>query len=123
MGTQENKEIARRYHDLKPEDADKLLAPDFVGRWYEKPGGGYLHSWNRESHRGYLTKNQVTIRDTIHEHIADGDWVATRFTRDMVWKGKPVKAGLMHFKHIVGGRIALLWEYGPTSELTAESTL
>jgi ketosteroid isomerase-like protein len=121
VGTQENKEIARKYHDLKPEDVDRILAPNFVGRHRSKPGGGYTHTWDRESHRKYLSEYLGKQKDTIHEMIAEGDWVATRGTRRMVWKGREISTDAMQFKRFANGKIVEIWEYFDSRQLDEEA--
>jgi ketosteroid isomerase-like protein len=111
MGTQENREIARRYHDFRPEEVDQLLTPDFVGRHRPRGDGEPTHTWNREQHKQWLTKQMGKQKHTVHEQIAEGDWVATRYTIRFEVDGKRKRADLMQFKHFRGGKIADLWEY------------
>ena len=40
MSVEENKRVARLYHNLDPDDIDDILAPDFVG--YHSDGS----TWN-----------------------------------------------------------------------------
>ena len=108
----ENKRISAKYHELNPDDIDEILTPDFVGRHNppETP-------WNREQHRKTWTEVRGNVVDTIHEQIAEGDWVATRFTRSGLWKGKQVSVDVMQFKRFVGGKIAEIWEYWNPQQL------
>jgi len=106
--SEENKRISTIYHKLNPDDIDDILTPDFVGH-HPWPGG----TWDRESHRRTWTEHRDIV-DTIHEQIAEGDWVATRFTRSGPWKGKHRELDVMQFKRFVGGQIAEIWEmYNP----------
>lgn len=102
---EENKRIARIYHDLNPEDVEDILTPDFVGR-HNRPGS----TWKRDQHKQYWTRHRG-MKDVIHEQIAEGDWVATRFTRTGTYEGKPIELEIMHFKRFEDGKIAELWEY------------
>lgn len=121
MGVKENKEIARRYHDLKPDDVDNVLTADYVGRHRTKPGGGFVHQWDRESHRKYLATYLGKQTDTIHQQIAEGDWVATWFTREALKdNGKRIRVDMMHFKRLAGGKIAEIWEYFDYKQIDEE---
>ena len=102
----ENKRVAHKYHELNPNDIDDILTPDFIGR-----GNRAGFTWDRERHRKYLTTNRGKHEDTVHEQIADGDWVATRFTRTGEYDGKPFTLDAMQLKRFVGGKIAEIWEY------------
>ncbi len=108
MSVEENKKVARRYHDLNPDDVETILTPDFIGR---HPTG---FTWNRHSHKEFLT-NQ--LQDSIHEQFAEGDWVATRFTRTGMYQDKPMKVDMMHFKRFVDSKIAEIWEYFDSKQL------
>jgi predicted ester cyclase len=105
MSIKENKTIARMYHDLNPEDVETILTPDFIGR-HNRSGS----TWNRDQHKRYWTRHQG-FQDVIHQQIAEGDWVATRFTRMGAHEGKQIELAMMHFKRFEGGQIAELWEY------------
>ena len=105
MSVEEIKRVARRYHDLNPEDVESILTADFVGRHQ-----GNTFPWYRDGHKSFLG-NHPEMKDTIHEQIAERDWVATRFTRTMTWQGRPVEVENMHFKRFEDGKIAEIWEY------------
>ncbi len=121
MGTKENKEIARKYHDLKPDDIDEVLTADYLGRTRTKPDGGFVLQWDREDHRKYLKTYLGRQTDTIHQQIAEGDWVATWFTRDgLKDNGKRVRLDFMHFKRFAGGKIAEIWEYCDPKQVDEE---
>jgi len=107
----ENKKTAAIYHELKAENIDGILAEDFIGR-SEKS----RHTWNRENHRNYLN-NGVYKRDSIFHQVAGGNWVATRFFREMDWQGKRVVFEAMHFKRFEEGKIAEIWEYGDSQQV------
>jgi len=110
----ENKRIAAEYHDLNPDNVDKILTEDFIGRHEQNKG-----IWNRENHREFL-KNNPEMGDKIHSQIGEGDWVATRFTRTMNLNGKNVKIDGMHFKRFQNGKIAEIWEYGDSKQTEIE---
>ena len=103
--SEENKRIARRYHKLDPEEVGEILAPDFIGRHNET---GF--TWNREEHIAFW-KAHPEAQDVIHQQIAEGGWVATRFTRTWTVGGDPRETEIMHLKRFEGGKIAELWEY------------
>jgi len=115
MSAEENKQVARKYHELNPDDVEEILTPDFVGR-HNPPEMGF-GPWNRDQHKRFLTNTRGTMVDTIHQQIAEGDWVATRFTRGGMYKGKQVTIDLMHFKRFEGGKIAEIWEYWNPQQL------
>ncbi len=110
-----NKEVATRYHELKPENIDSILTENFFGQ-NEKS----RHTWNRESHRKYLTNGMYKV-DTIFNQIAEGDWVATRFFRTAEYREDTVKFEMMHFKKFENGKIAEIWEYGDSKQIESEN--
>ena len=103
--SEENKRIARRYHKLNPEDVEEILAPDFIGRHNET---GF--TWNREEHIQFWTAHR-DVEDIIHKQIAEGEWVATRFTRNWTFGGQYHEMEMMHFKRFEDSKIAEVWEY------------
>ena len=107
---EENKKIAALYHDLNPEDIDMILTEDFIGRHEQN-----RFTWNRENHREFLN-SYPEMKDTIYSQIGEGDWVATRLTRTMNYRGKNVKIDGMHFKRFQNGKIAEIWEYGDSKQ-------
>jgi predicted ester cyclase len=111
MSVEENKRIARLYHDLNPEDVEQILTPDFVGHHAKD-----RLTWQRDNHVKFLSNNP-DMEDTIHEQVAQGDWVATRFTRTGPYQGRQVEVELMHFKRFEDGKIAEIWEYFDSKEL------
>ena len=111
---QKNKEIAVKYHQLNPNDIDVILTDNFIGR-HEKNQS----TWNREDHRNFLT-NSGYKEDSIFHQIAEGDWVATRFFRNIEWNGDTVKVEVMHFKRFENGKIAEIWEYGDSKQFETE---
>ena len=112
MSVEENKRIARKYHDLNPDEVEEILTPDYIGR---HPTGPLL-TWNRDNHKPFLT-NYPDMKDDIHEQIAEGEWVATRFTRSGTYQGRHFELHMMHFKRFKDGRIAELWEYFDSKQL------
>ena len=114
---QKNKEISVKYHQLNPDDIDVILSDNFIGRQEKN-----LFTWNREDHRNYLT-NGGYKEDSIFHQIAEGDWVATRFFRKMVWNGDTVKVEAMQFKRFENGKIAEIWEYADPSQLEADEEI
>jgi len=105
VSAKENKKVARIYHNLNVEDMDQLFTSDFIGHF---PNGStwdidvHKQAWSREDHRG--------IKDTIHTQIAEGDWVATRFTRSGPYQGKHFALDMMAFKRFKDGKIVEIWE-------------
>jgi ketosteroid isomerase-like protein len=108
---QKNKEIAVKYHNLNPDDIETILSTNFIGR-NEKS----RFTWNKENHREYLS-NGIYKVDSIFYQIAEGDWVATRFLRNMEYNGDTVKVEIMHFKRFENGKIAEIWEYCDTKQV------
>ena len=103
--SEENKRIARLYHNLNPKDVEQILTPDFIGRHNET---GF--TWNRDEHIQFWT-GQREAHDVIHQQIAEGDWVATLFTRTWTVGGQNRTTEIMHLKRFKDGKIAELWEY------------
>lgn len=106
----ENKKTAALYHELKPENINLILAEDFIGRTEKN-----RHTWSRENHRNYLSNGNYK-RDSIFQQVADGNWVATRFFREIDYQGAKVKFEAMHFKRFENGKIAEIWEYGDSQQ-------
>ena len=102
---EENRQVARLYHDLNPEDVENILTSNFIGR-HNWPGS----TWNRDQHKRYWIRHRG-VEDIIHDQIAEGDWVATRFTRTGTYEGRQIELEMMHFKRFEGGKIAEIWEY------------
>ena len=102
---QENKRVARLYHNLNPADVEEILTLDFIGRHNET---GF--TWNRDQHIEFWTVHR-DVEDVIHQQIAEGEWVATRFTRKGTFGGQYREMETMHFKRFEGGKIAEVWEY------------
>jgi len=108
-----NKNFATQYHDLNPDNIDVLFAEDFTGHGED----GY--TWDRESHRKYLSNGRYK-EDSITLQVAEGDWVATMFTRTALYKGDTITAPAMHFKRFEEGMIAEVWEYFDFKEESEE---
>ena len=106
-----NKKTAALYHKLNPDDIDALLTDDFIGR-NEKD----RMTWTKEQHRNYWTNNRDIATDRIRHQVAEGDWVATWFSRTGEWEGEPTTWEMMHFKRFEDGKIAEIWEYGDPSQ-------
>lgn len=104
MSAQENKQVAHLYHQFNLDDMDGILAPDFVG--YHSDGS----TWDLQSHKTFWSSKETRIKDTIHVQVAEGDWVATRFTRAGTYQGKPFELEMMSFKRFQDGRIMENWE-------------
>ena len=103
MSVEENKKIARRYFDHKPDEVEVILTADFVGRTNAM-------AWNRDGHKETWLTVQAQLKDTIHQQVAEGAWVATWFTRSGTFENKPVKWDFMSFTRFVRGKIAEVWE-------------
>ncbi len=80
MSTEENKALVRRFNDVLNtgnwDDLDDFLAPDFVahGSGAETTG---IEGWKQFMRTLSAGKD---VHATISELIADGDWVAERWT-------------------------------------------
>jgi predicted ester cyclase len=108
MSADANKAVARQYHDLNPHDVETILTHDFIGRT-----NGF--AWTRDDHRNFQANNE--LHDSIHELFAEGDLVATRFTRTGTVEGKRVKVDALLTMRFVNGKIAEIWEYFDTKQL------
>ena len=109
MSVEENKKIARTYFDHKPDDVELILTADFIGHTNAM-------TWNRDSHKETWLTFQSKLKDTIHQQIAEGDWVATWFTRSGTFENKSVKWDFMSFTRFVGGKIAQVWEIADSKQ-------
>jgi hypothetical protein len=98
------KQVAATYHDLKATNVDVLFTEDFIGR------GEDGHTWDRENHRRYLSNDSYKV-DSIQLQVAEGNWVATMFSRTMEYMGDTITVPIMHFKRFEGDKIAEVWEY------------
>jgi predicted SnoaL-like aldol condensation-catalyzing enzyme len=117
MSLEENKRVARLYHEFKPEDIDHILTPDFVGH-SNNPGSGF--DWNREAHRRFWSNEQNQgIGDLIHELIAEGEFVALRCTRAGTYQGKEMQVEMMRMMRFEDGKIAEIWEYADPAQMEA----
>lgn len=112
---EKNRKVATIYHDLKAENIDKILTEDFKGRQEQDK-----FTWDRERHRNYLSNSNFK-RDSIFLQVAEGNWVATRFFREMDYQGNRIKVEAMHFKRFEDGKIAEIWEYGDRSQFEAKA--
>ena len=108
---EESRKIAALYHQLNPENVDRILRDDCIGR-SEKD----RHTWTKESHRNFLSSN-TNMTDSAYNHVAEGDWVATRFRRSGKYQGREVNAEIMQFKQFQDGRIAEIFEYFDSRQL------
>jgi hypothetical protein len=104
MSAQENKRINRMYHELDPGTFDEILSPDFVG--YHSDGS----TWDLAQHKQFWSGEAKDLKDTIRVQVAEGDWVATWFTRAGVYQGKSVSLVMMSFKRFENGKVVENWE-------------
>jgi len=112
MSVKENKELARKYHNLNPDDIESLLASDCVG--YHPDGS----TWNRDIHKQFWSSEETRgIKDIVHVQVAEGEWVATRFTRTGMYQGKHFALDMMAFKRFEDGKIVEVWEQYDRSQL------
>ena len=104
MSIEKNLEISTKYHDLNPDNVDEILATDFEGvHW------GGKHTWDRESHRKYLSVRNKS--DKIHEQFGSGEKVCSRITRTTRRDdGKEIIIDGMHIKTFRDGKIVHIWE-------------
>jgi predicted ester cyclase len=100
------------YHDLNPDDIDDILAPDFVG--YHPDGS----TWDRDRHKKTWSSEEFRgLEDTIHVQVAEGDWVATRFARSGMYRGRQGTLEMMSFKRFQDGKIVENWEQYDSKQL------
>ena len=112
---EKNKAIAVKYHELKAEDVDALIAEDFKAQSNDM-------TWTRENHRQALLTSHKTYKskDKILSMVAEGDMVAIRFVRTGEWEGKPVKLDMMQFMRISEGLIVEIWESYDQKDLDSQ---
>jgi predicted ester cyclase len=104
MSTQDNKSMARRYHQFNADEIDDILTPDFVG--HHSDG----RTWDIASHKKFWSSAGNSLQDTIHVQVAEGDWVATMFTRAGPYQGRQIKLDMMAFKRFQDGKVVEVWE-------------
>ena len=104
MSVEENKKAVNLYHELNPDDVDTILTPDFTGHG---PDG---YTWNREDHKAHWRSRYGKQKHIIHNQIAAGDFVATRFSRTSPSADKPIAYEFMQIARFVNGQIAEMWE-------------
>lgn len=107
-----NLETSSIYHKLDPNDIDRILTDDFIGRSEHD-----RNTWTKEQHRNFWTNNKGMAVDTVYRQLAIGNWVATMFERRMKWQGRDVEAQAMHFKRFENEKIAEIWEFGDSRQL------
>ena len=95
MSMNKNKKTSARYFDYRPEEMDAILTEDFIGRHPKN-----VHTWNLEQHKAFWADRNVKV--TIHQQIAEGDWVAVRVSIN--------DSEMMQFQRFEDGKIAELWE-------------
>jgi ketosteroid isomerase-like protein len=107
MSAENNKQVSMRYHELDSDPArwDEILTQDFLG--HHTNG---RTTWDLDSHKRTWAKLRE-LTDVVHHQIAEGDFVATRFTRKGMFEGSHVEVEVMHLKRFVDGKIAEVWEY------------
>ena len=120
MGTNENKELVRRFisrvlQDLDPDSVDELVGEEFVS-----------HTWNFKGEAkeglkqitGVMAKALSDIDFEIEDLIAEGDQVVARVTssatqsgefHDLPPSGKRYTIGEIHIFRIADGKIAEHW--------------
>lgn len=103
MSAEENKKAALVYHQLNPADVESLLTPGFIGH------GQNDFAWNRDNHVTFTSTFKGV--DTIHEMIAEGDSVASRFTRSGSYGDLTFTAIGLHLMRFENGKLAELWEF------------
>ena len=113
---EKNKAIAVKYHELKAEDVDVLIAVDFMGHSNDM-------NWTRENHRQALNTSHKTYKskDKILSMVAEGDLVALRLVRSGEMEGKPVELDMMQFMHISDGVIVEIWEVFNPGQIESQS--
>jgi len=102
--TVKNKELSTLYHQLKAENVDIVLSENFIGR------GENGYTWDRESHRAYLSNGMYKV-DSIVRQFGEGEYVSTMFVRTMEYQGDTVAAPIMQVKRFKDGAIVEIWEY------------
>jgi predicted SnoaL-like aldol condensation-catalyzing enzyme len=101
MGTEENKAIIRRFHELSKEDPDRAVREIVSADVIHHAG----HDSGRESYLGALNKFQLLgVTYHIGDMIAEGDRVAVWWVKD---DGPPadVVDVMSHIYRVVDGKI------------------
>jgi ketosteroid isomerase-like protein len=110
--SERNKAAARAVFDVWSEGLldrlDALVAPTVVHHDpYDPNGANGLAGMKRS-----IAKNREIhpdLRMTVHDQIAEGDRVATRWTAHMTHDGKPVTLDGITIDRFDGGRIVEAW--------------
>ena len=107
MSAENNKQVSIRYNELDSDPArwDEIMTQDFVGRHTNG-----RTTWNLDSHKQTWAKH-TDLADSVHHQIAEGDFVATRFTRKGIFDGSHIEMEVMQLKRFVDGKIVEVWEY------------
>jgi hypothetical protein len=117
MSVEENKKVARKYHELNPDDVDSIHAPDFIGHY--NPGTGF--TWDRETHkRTWSSEENQEVKDILHELVAEGEFVAIRFARTGTRRGQDLHVEFMQMMRFEDGKIAEIWEYADSKQWERE---
>ena len=123
MSLQENKQLARRFHECKLDGYRELMSVDFTG--HDAPG----HTWDREFQVKGLAEDIASfegLHDILHDVVAEGDTVVVRFTRSGVFKSKyqefeptnkEVHFPVMELIRIADGKIVEIWDYNDDSQV------
>lgn len=120
--SEQNKMLVRRYYDMVLNGKnlailDEIFASNFVGRMSNGPDS------HLEAFRGALLATHAAFPDlkvTIHEQIAEGDKVVTRWRAEgthqgpyigiMEATGKSIVLTGIHIHRVQEGHIVELWE-------------
>ena len=119
MSANQNKAICRRHYD----EVLTSKQIDVVDQIYaDQIACGDSQSMPRDQFKMIAKASTVAFPDlkvTVHEQIAEGDFVVTRWSAsgthlgDFMGNkptGKPVQIKAIHIHQIAGGRICHLWE-------------
>jgi hypothetical protein len=105
-----NKEISAMYHRLNPNDVNAILTNNFTGQQNDGL------KWNKEQHRNFLSNGSYK-KDSVFQQVAEDNWVATRFVREMFYNGDTIRSLAMQLKRFEDGKIAEIWEYAVPTQI------
>ncbi len=103
---QRNLAISDTYHQLDPDEVNNIFVESFSG--HDEIGG----SWDRVSHKNFLTSNKGNMSDSIIFQMANGNVVATMFQRKGKINGRQLTGEAIMLKRFEDGKITQLWEHG-----------
>ena len=103
MSVEKNKNVAETYHQMRADDVESILTPDFIGH------GPNDFTWTRSDHVGFATNLKGS--NTIHNIVAEGQYVVVHFHREGTFANFKFDSEMMHMMRLTDGKIAEIWEF------------